>query len=94
MLNFEVEARRQTDPEKKVKKIEHGTCCRALEAGWGKESCTIFAADVVAILTATLRCHTARSLRSTVPFVERSHSGPRTSRHGAGEIPQILDFYG
>ena len=37
----------------------------------------------------TLRCHTARSLRSTV-----AAGGPWTSRHGAGEITQILRFYG
>ena len=34
---------------------------------WRKESCTIFAADVVATVAASLRCHAARSLRSTVP---------------------------
>ena len=31
-----------------------------------KGSCTIFAADVVAMLTATLRCHAARSISSKV----------------------------
>ena len=49
----------------------------------GKRVAPFLAADVVAMLVASLRCHTARSLRSAVALVGRSRGGLPTLCPGA-----------
>ena len=73
-LNFEVEARWQSDPRKRWKRLNLAYAAEHLRHGWKKVAAFLLA-DVAAMLAATLRCHAARSLRSTVAFVGRSHGG-------------------